>query len=296
MHIKSLTGGKRVLIILLVGLLALSGCEQYDDLPQDAAFNDVREEIHTNDTETEEQVETEGSETKEKAETEGSETIEPSESQPEPIQISVNTEMEEFLYTGEDAFSRGQSLHRNKSYGETIYFAYGEPYLGVMSIGADKPEQAEIDNPEGMVICQVAVDTYEGVHLVVTDNDSNEWFIWQLNESYQAEKVIDVTACFEVKQMPYWFLVDKDGNYYLQWLLSRDGVILDREGELKHRISLKSFETRWTYEVAVGKNGRIYLVYRDGDEGLRIGEFDMESGTIKKEESRLCFSRDELFS
>ncbi|MCM1119132.1 MAG: hypothetical protein NC543_07200 [bacterium] len=304
---KLFIGGGKAGILLLIGLLALSGCEHNDNLSPDTAPNYVKEETNTSDTETVAQVETESSdtgetveaesgETEETAKTESSDVPEPSENLPEPIQIPESTEMEEFLYPSEDALWRGQSLHRNKSYGENIYFAYGEPYLGVMSIGSDKAEQADIDNPEGMVICHVAVDAYGRVHLIVTNNDSAEWFIWQLNESYQVEKVIDISGYFEVNQVPYWFLIDKDGTYYLQWLLSRDGVILDSEGDLIHRIFLKSFATRWTYEAAVGKNGRIYLVYRDGDEGIRIGEFDTESGTIKKEESKLCFSRDELFS
>ncbi|MCM1119131.1 MAG: hypothetical protein NC543_07195 [bacterium] len=299
MRIKSLIGGRRVLILLLISLLALSGCGHNADLPPETDVNDLREDIHTNNMETEEQAETEGSEMGETAKTESSETPESSESLPEPIQIPVSTEMEDILYHSVDGIDLGLSLHRCKSDGKNIYLVYGtagEPDLYVMSMGSDEQGQAHIDNPDEMVVCHVAVDIYGRVHLIVAGNDFNEWFIWQLNESYQVEKVIDISSYFEVKQMPNWFLVDKDGTYYLQWLLSRDGVILDSEGDLIHRIFLKSFATRWTYEAAVGKNGHIYIVYRDGDEGIRIGEFDTESGTIKKEESKLCFSRDELFS
>ncbi|MDE7224065.1 MAG: hypothetical protein K2O34_09825, partial [Acetatifactor sp.] len=42
--------------------------------------------------------------------------------------------------------------------------------------------------------------------------------------------------------------------------------------------------------------GRIYLVYRDRDEKLEIGEFDVENCTIKREAAPLCFSGDEVFS
>ena len=83
---------------------------------------------------------------------------------------------------------------------------------------------------------------------------------------------------------------------FLQWVLSRDGVIIDSEGTLKHRFTLESLDTRWTYEAAVGKDGLIYVIYNDWDEKVRIGEFDVESCSIIKEDSPLYFSRDEIFN
>lgn len=165
-----------------------------------------------------------------------------------------------------------------------------------MPVGADEHTRANIDNPDGMVICHIAIDIYGKIHLIVAGNNFDEWYIWRLNESNQVEEVIDISDYFEIKQVPHWFLVDKDGNYYLQWVLSRDGVIVDSEGALKHRFTMESLDTRWTYEAAVGKDGLIYVVYNDGDEKVRIGEFDVESCSIIKEDSPLYFSRDEIFN
>lgn len=74
-------------------------------------------------------------------------------------------------------------------------------------------------------------------------------------------------------------------------------MIVDSEGALKHRFTLESLDIGWMYEAAVGKDGLIYVIYRDrGDEKVRIGAFDVESNSIVKEDSPLYFSRDEIFN
>lgn len=282
---KSFVFKRKALILLLIGTFVLSGCAQSDDLLTETVDNYIDEKINTSF------METEGT-----AETEDDETIELSEGLPKPSEFPISTKVEDILYHSTDGIDLSLSVHRCKSDGENIYLVYGESDLYVMSIGANEHIQVNIDNPEEMVICHIAIDTYGRIHLLVAGSNYDEWFIWRLNESYQIDEVIDISAYFEIKQMPHWFLVDKDGTYYLQWVLSRDGIIIDSERVLKHKFTLKSLETRWTYEAAVGKDGRIYLVYGDRDEKLRIGEFDVENGSIKREDSSLCFSRDEVFS
>ena len=170
-----------------------------------------------------------------------------------------------------------------------------------MPIGADELFRANISNPEGMAICHIAIDIYGKMHLIVAGNDFEEWYIWRLDEKKQVEEVIDISDYFEIRQVPLWFLVDKEGNYYLQWVFSRDrmrdGVIVDSEGALKYRFTLESLDIGWMYEAAVGKDGLIYAIYRDkGEDKVRIGEFDVENGSIIKEDSPLYFSRDEIFN
>lgn len=276
----------RGLIILFI-LIALSGCGHNEDSLLDA---NTKEEVYTEFLDTEET-----------ASVEYSDIIVQSEStpMPEPLRIPVSTERKDILYHGTDGIDISLSMHRCESDGENIYLVYGdagELDLYNMPIGSDEHSRINIDNPEEMVICHIAIDIYGNKHLIVAGNNYEEWFIWRLNESNQIEKVIDISDYFEIRQMPHWFLVDKDGTYYLQWVISRDGVIIDREGALKHKFTLKSLETRWTYEVAVGKDGLIYIVYYDADEKLRIGEFDTENGSIKKENTSLCFADDETFS
>ena len=287
---------KKTLFLLLISLLALSGCGRNGDFLSGMAAG---EESSTEFSETENNMEVESkTETENNTEIEDSEASGSAQSQPTLLEVPVSFQKEDILYHRVDGIDISFSAHRCQSDGENLYLVYGsagEPDLYVMPIGTDEHFRANIDNPEGMVICHIAIDTYGKMHLIVAGNDYEEWYIWRLDESKQVEEVIDISDYFEIKQVPLWFLVDKEGNYYLQWVLSRDGVIVDSEGALKHKFTLESLDTGWTYEAGVGKDGFIYVIYRDEDEKVRIGEFDMESCSIIKEDSPLYFSRDEIF-
>lgn len=277
--------------LLLIGLLTLSGCGHNGDSLLGTA---AREEISTESAETDSRTETENNTEAKESEMAGS-----TQSQPVLLDVPVSFKKEDILYHKVDDIDISLSEHRCQSDGENLYLVYGsagEPDLYVIPIGTDEHFRANIDNPEGMVICHIAIDIYGNMHLIVAGNNFDEWYIWRLDESKQIEEVIDISDYFEIKQVPLWFLVDKEGNYYLQWVLSRDGIIVDSEGALKHRFTLESLDTRWTYEAAVGKDGLIYVIYRDGDEKVRIGEFDVESCSIIKEDSPLYFSRNEIFN
>jgi hypothetical protein len=73
------------------------------------------------------------------------------------------------------------------------------------------------------------------------------------------------------------------GNYYLQWLFDRHGILVDSEGTLKNRFTLDSLDILWSYEASVGKDGLIYIVYTTEEQKFKIGQFDVESCSIKNE-------------
>jgi len=197
------------------------------------------------------------------------------------LEVPVNTEGEDILYYISDGVDPVRAIHRCQSDAENIYLAYGEPDLYVMPIGTDEHYQVNIDNPEGLNVCSIALDTYGGIHLLMGSDKDEEWFIWKLDENYRIDEILDISAYFDKKQMPNWFLIDKDGNYYLQWLFDRNGILIDSEGVLKNRFTLESLGVYWTYEASVGKDGRIYLVYTMEDENFEIGHFDVESCSIE---------------
>lgn len=275
---------KKTLISLLIGVFVLSACGQNDNLLTETSDNYVNEKIDTNFAETENK-------------TVEDENNEPSEDLPKPLEVPVNTNAEDIHYYCRDGIKPEYAEHRCVSDGENIYLAYGRPDLYVMPIGADEHSPANIDNPEGLIVYNIAIDTYGRIHLLMTDCNYDEWFIWRLDEDYQIDKVIDISAYFETIQRPLWFLIDKDGTYYLQELLERNGIIVDSEGVLKHKFTLESLGIRWIYEAAVGKDGRIYLVYGNNEDKKReIGELDVENCSIKKENSPLYFPDGETFS
>lgn len=203
---------------------------------------------------------------------------------------------EDIHYYSKDGIDLSRALHRCVSDGKNIYLVHGEPDLYIMPIGTDEHIPANIDNPEGMDVCDIALDTYGRIHLLVAGRGNEEWFIWRLDESYQVDKKIDISAYFEMVQMPFWFLIDKDGTYYIQWVIGRDGIIVDSEGVLKHKFTLESLGTRWTYEAAVGSDGEIYLVHGDKDVKLEIGKFDMENCLIENGNPIIYFPGSEVFS
>lgn len=269
---------RKAYILLLIGIFVLSGCGQSGSLlaeTVDASFTETKDIAPTEDD---------------------AEDDEPSDSLPKTIEVPVNTTAEEIHYYMEDDIDPLRAIHRCVADEKNIYLAYGEPDLYVMPVGADEHSRADIDNPEGMIVCNIAMDTYGRIHLLVAGSNYDEWLIWRLDEDYQIDKVIDISAYFEIAQMPHWFLIDKDGTYYLQWVINRDGIIVDSEGVLKYRFTPKSLGTRWIYEAAVGKDGQIYLVHGDWDEKLEISEFDVENCSIKTEASSLSFSGSEVFS
>ena len=211
------------------------------------------------------------------------------------LEIPVNTQAEDVPYLSEDGIDPMRAIHRCVSDGKNIFLAYNEPDIFVMPIGADKHSPANIENPDGMSVCNVAIDTYGKIHLLMAGQNYEEWYIWCLDEDYQVERGIDISAYFETKQMPMWFLIDKDGTFYLQWSLNRNGIILDREGVMLHKTTPETLGLGWIYEAAVGKDGQIYLAYKDDDK-LEIGALDVENCSIKKEASSLSFANNETFS
>lgn len=215
----------------------------------------------------------------------------------QPLEVPVNTQAEEVYYHNETNLDLLKAVHRCVSDGENIYLAFYEPDLYIMPIGADKHSPANIDNPDGMKVCNIAIDTYGQIHLLMAGQDNSEWFIWRLDKNYQIDRTINVSAYFETTQPPFWFLIDENGTYYFQWLIERNGVIIGSEGELEHTLTLESLGIRWIYEAAVGKDGQIYFVYgTNQDKNREIGRLDVESGSIKGEYPALCFPDNETFA
>ena len=213
---------------------------------------------------------------------------------PEILEVPVNTQREEVSLQSKD-IDPLRAIHRCVSNGEKIFFAYNEPDVYVMPVGADKQTPLQIKNPEGLMVSNIAMDCYGGLHLLMVAQEYEEWYIWCLDEDYQVERIIDISAYFETKQIPMWFLIDKDGTFYLQWSLNRNGIILDKEGVMTHKTTPEALGVAWIYEAAVGKDGQIYLVYKDND-NLEIGALDVENGSIRSENSSLSFPGNETFS
>ncbi len=278
-------------ILLFVGIFVLCGCGQSDIPSMENVASRTGEEVNMG------YAETEGiAGTGDIAEDdENSENHELFQDLPQPLEVPVNTKGEEIHYHGEDGINLGSAMRRCRSDGDNIYLVYGGLDLYVMPIGADEHSRANIDNPEGLDVCNITMDIYGRIHLLMS-RGGEEWFIWRLDEDYQIDKVMDVSAYFETARVPVCFLIDKDGTYCFLWPIDRDGIIVDSEGELKHRFNPKSLEIRWIYEAAAGKDGRIYLVYSEGDDKLKIGELDVENGVVKKEDSALCFPDSEIFT
>lgn len=257
---------KIAFLTILIGILSLSACGREENIIMETGAAQADEEH---------------SETTWEAAEESTERNALPEETQAPLEVPVNTDKKEVMYDNRDGMNPTRAIHRCQSDAENVYLAYGEPDLYVMPLGADAHYPANIDNPEGLDVCSVALDAYGNVHLLMGSNDDEEWYIWQLDKDYQVVKALDISGYFEKKQMPYWFLVDKDGTYYLQWLFDRNGILIDTEGELKNSFSLEDLGANWTYEAAVGRDGEIYLVYTVEEKNFEIGRLDVESCSIQ---------------
>ena len=108
--------------------------------------------------------------------------------------------------------------------------------------------------------------------------------------------IIDISEYFDTKQIPIWFLIDKEGYYYFQWPYDRSGIVVDGEGVMVHKLTTQELEVDWIYEAAVGKDGEIYLAFSMEEEQIKIGRLDVENGSLDKENVSEAFPGKETFS
>ena len=115
---------KKTLFLLLISLLALSGCGRNGDISSETASG---EEISTDSSEIENQVETENNTGTEDSEADGS-----AQSQPMWLEVPVSFQKEDILYHRVDGIDISFSAHRCQSDGENLYLVYGTTDLYVM--------------------------------------------------------------------------------------------------------------------------------------------------------------------
>lgn len=213
----------------------------------------------------------------------------------ETPEIPINLEEKEIYYDGEEYADLLASHPICISNGENIYLA-SQQKMYSMQIGTAEIHPIDIDIPDGLEIYNFAFDGYGRMHMLLVDCLKNEYYIYRLDENYQINKIIDISKYTEEKPMPIWFLIQKDGYYFIQWSLNRNGIIVDSDGVLKHRFTLESLGTQWTRQAALGKDGQIYLIYENQDGEWEIGKINMKNCTIENENTELCFSNSELFT
>lgn len=210
--------------------------------------------------------------------------------------VPVNTNREEMWYLCEDGIDLGRAVHRCASDGENLYLAYTETDLYVLSAGETQHKPVGLVNPEELEVCNVTIDTEGNLHLLMATADYSKWYIWKLNDAFQLEKEVNITPYFELNRIPLWFMVDKEGYYYLQWAEDRRGVILDEDGALQHRTTCASLGVNWIYEAAVGRDGSIYFVYNRKGENKKIGTLDTKRGSLRQDGIFLKIPESDTFS
>ena len=277
---------RSIVLFLFSSILPLSGCGQSDNQLAVTQDNYVNEGTESNLVKAEDKEES--GKVDEKGKASGDlDTFN---------RIPVNTQSVEVSYLSEDDIEPLRAMHRSISDGEQVFLAYGETDVYTMSLGADTHTPMNLENTEGLTVCNVTTDIYGRVHLLMSTESFEEWYIWCLDEDYQLEKEIDISEYVETKQIPIWFLIDKDGTYYFQWMLDRNGLLVDADGKLLHETTLESLGIGWIYEVAVRKDGEFYFLYRGEKDTPEFGVLDVEKGSIQKEDSQLLLPANETYS
>ncbi len=283
---KQLGNKKRFIFFLFCSILLFSGCGRENNALMHTQEGDAIRDVDTMDTEKEEKSE----------ENEENKTIETNGNLWQGTEVSVNMQAQVVPYMMEDGIDPLRAVHRCTSNEENIFLAYNETDFYIIPIGADKHSPACIDNPEGMKVCNITVDGYGKIHLLMAGDNYDEWNIWCLNEEYQIQKKIDISSLCDTKYIPIWFLVDKEGIYYLQWPHDRSSILINSDGIMEHKLTPELLGASWIYEAAVGRDGKIYLVYSNEEEKLIVGELDVNNGSIIEGVGEYSFPKDETFS
>ena len=276
---------KHLVLGILLSTLLLTGCAKTtnDPLEVPAKKQSVEQE---NNQETEELVPSQSTK-----ETQGSQT-EPA----EESTASVNTTREEVSYCCEDGIDLSRAEHRCASDGANLYLAYTETDLYVLAAGETKHKPVGLKNPAELLVCNVTIDTEGKIHLLMATPELDKWYIWQLDEGFQLENELSITSYFDKNRIPLWFMVDKDGYYYMQWIEDRWGLILDEDGTLIHETTSASLGANWIYEAAVGKDGFIYVVYGWKGNTKKIGTLDPKLGSLRQDGIILKIPETDTFS
>lgn len=279
MYLKKLICKKSLILTLFSILLLLSGCGKEQKF---AAVNSERcvEESGTTNEKIEDKKESD----------------EANEMPEEVSEVVVNTQALDVSFYCEDGIDPLRAIHRCVADGGNIYLAYTESDLYMMPLGGEKHLPVGIDNPNKMKVCHVTIDFYGRIHLLMANQDYDEWYIWRLDENNQVDSIIDISTYCETIYIPNWFFIDKEGFYYLQWPMDRSGIILDSNGIMLHKTTPETLGLSWIYEASLGKDGSVYIVYSNGENRLEIGELDMKNGTVKNMDSSLTFPSDEVFT
>ena len=214
-----------------------------------------------------------------------------------PLMIPINTKAEEIhIYNKEHLEILSNTFIYNTD-GEKIYFLTALGFY-LVPIGTDDVNSINIEIPEGMDVCNFALDRYGRMHLIIAERDKEEFFICRLDENFQVDKTIDISAYVETIQNPRWlrwFMVLHDGTYYIQWSMDQDGIIVSSDGELMHKFTLDSLGIGWVRQVAVGKDGYIYIVCGSKEDNRKIVKLDTNNCLIEDVNPSLYFHGGERF-
>lgn len=213
-----------------------------------------------------------------------------------PEKHQVNRQELEITYVSQDGIDPMRAMHRSISVGGNIYLTYNEEDGYYIPIGETGQLPLGLENSKGLHVCNVTADVYGRLSFLMSNEDYNKWYIWQLDEENQVKNEIDISEYCKTKYIPNWFLVDKDGYYYLQWPMDRTGMVLDNGGVMLHRTSPQSLGVDWIYEAAVGKSGNIYILYGDEIQGKQFGKLELMNASLQMTKSELVLPEDEVIT
>ena len=217
---------------------------------------------------------------------------------PKPLKIPLNTESEDIHVYEKDLVELLSNWVLCRTDGQNLFLLTTLGFY-MMPVGMDELYPVDVETPEDMNVVEFAFDVYGRMHLFIAKydyaNEDYEYFIWQLDENYRLNKVIELSSYVESNRMPSWFLILEDGTYYIQWAREQGGIIVSSEGIFKHKFTRESLGIGQTRQAAIGKNGYIYIVHGNGDEKREIARLDVDNCTIENENPVLYFPGEQIF-
>lgn len=191
--------------------------------------------------------------------------------------------------------------------GETMLYVCGiKPdgnyFFGLMRQEEDVFREFTADMGEDMRAFNMAVDDYGKCHILWMSVEKQEIngqifdrityeksYITIINKEGIQEKEIDVSNIFSPRQpRPFCFVVDRDGNYYVEH--EKEIIQIIADGTKKETV----FCDGWIEGIGKGKTGKIYCIYRTDTGGrklIRWGENrDIYTGEVKLPEAAAIYA------
>lgn len=158
----------------------------------------------------------------------------------------------------------------------------GSYFLGYMPQEADVFQEFDMDMDEGMRAFDMVIDSRGQCHILWMSVDKvrlngqlldrinyEQSRITVVNSEGELEKEVDISGILAPRQTrPFCFVVDREGNYYVE--SGKDLIRIEPDGTQEKVTACDG----WIEGVGVGRSGAVYCTYAEESGGRRLARLE----------------------